>query len=59
MTKEQIKNKLLEATMKFIQAERNYDEMDDDAAEHMMIENEKWLAREEMDTLYDALLKMK
>ena len=63
MTKEQQKKLLMEslaqAAMQFIDAERAYDESDgDDAADHMLMEDKKWRARETMDKIYDQLIKL-
>ena len=55
--KELLKQAFIKATMEFIKQERLYDEIDDDAAEHMLVEDRKWRAREKMDELYDQLLK--
>lgn len=55
--KELLEQALIKATMEFIKQERLYDEINDDAAEHMLVEDRKWRAREKMDELYDQLLK--
>ena len=57
--KELLEQALIKATMEFIKQERLYDEIDDDAAEHMLVEDRKWRARDEMDRIYDELAKIK
>lgn len=56
--KELLEQALIKATMEFIKQERLYDEIDDDAAEHMLVEDRKWRARDEMDQIYDELAKL-
>lgn len=56
--KEILEQAFIKATMEFSKQERLYDEIDDDAAEHMLVEDRKWRARSIMDELYDELQRL-
>lgn len=52
---DELKEKLVKATMDYIKYSRVYDETGDDVYEHMMLEDKKYNALEEMERLYDLI----